>query len=137
MAEFDTDFDGVKEQTEEFVLVAEGEYRAVITKVDTVKTGSGYPMAKTVFKIVEGEYEGKTLYDNIVFCEKMKGRNKHFLRLINQPHEGQFKVNTDDWMGQEVKVKVRHETYQGRKRAKISFYLDVVSEAEKNNEVPF
>lgn len=121
-----------------FALIPEGEYHVVVKKVEeTESINSGNPMVKVRLMILdEGEYLGKLIFDQIVFCESMKGRNKHVLKVLEQPYEeakGEegFEIDPDEWIGKEARVAVIHEEYQGKPKAKVSQYLYKNEEAEK------
>lgn len=120
-----------------FALIPEGEYHVVVKKVEEVESSGGNPMVKVRLMILdEGEYLGKLIFDQIVFCDSMKGRNKHILKVLEQPYEeakGEegFEIDPDEWIGKKARVAVIHEEYQGKDKAKVSQYLYKSEEAEK------
>lgn len=114
---------GVTEEDGEFGIIPEGEYQVVVAKAAEVVTKTtGKPMVRVMLRVTEGTYKNSPIFDHIVFVEAMKGRNKHILKVLGQPHEDDFNVNAEDWVGAECRVKVRHDLYQGKKRAKVSQY---------------
>lgn len=121
-----------------FPLIPEGEYRVVVKKVEeTEAKTSGNPMVKVRWMILdEGNFLGKLIFDQIVFCESMAGRNKHVLKVLGQPYEEQkgeeeLEIDPDEWVGKPARVVVIHETYEGKERAKVSQYLYKDEESEK------
>lgn len=134
---FKQNMDGVTAESGEFGLIPEGEYKVVVSKAyETLTKSTGKPMVKVTFRILEGECSGKPIFDQIVFVEKMKGRNKHVLKVLGQPCEGDFSVNADDWIGAECIVRIWHDWYLNKKRAKVSQYkyLEEPEETEKKEE---
>lgn len=127
---FKQNMDGVKPNAEEATsrdLVPKGIHWAVVERViETVtKTSNRFPMAKVMFRVTEsGDAHGMVQWDNIVFCEGMKGRNKHLLKVLEQPYDGEdLDVDPPNWKGQELRIKVIHEMYNGKPKSKISQYL--------------
>jgi len=122
-----------------FPLVPEGEYLVVVKRVEEVTSSGGNPMVKTRYMILDdGEQNGRLLFDQIVFCEKMAGRNKHVLKVLEQPFEegpddDELIIEPDDWMGKQLRVAVIHEEYpvgSGTLKPKISQYLYKSEEAK-------
>jgi len=127
-------FRGVKANEEpkgggNWPLIPEGEYLVVVKLVEetTAKT-SGNDMVKVRYMILdEGPCLGKLIFDQIVFCESMAGRNKHVLKVLEQPYEegaddDDLVIDADKWVGQKLRVVVIHDEYQGKPRAKVSEY---------------
>lgn len=135
---FKQNFDGVKANPDEATsrdLVPKGVHWVVVEKVieKVTNTANRFPMAKTMFRVTEtGEAHGMVQWDNIVFCEGMKGRNKHLLKVLEQPYEGEdLDVDPPKWIGQELRIKVIHEMYKGKPVSKISQYLYRNDESSK------
>lgn len=140
-----------------FTPVPEGIYDAEITEVGHKETKAGDPMHSLRLVIITGPMRDRLLFDNIVIPRvgsasfKIMGRTMHFLHMINQPYQGQFVVDTDKWVHQIVKVKVKHEIqkegkYAGKPKAVIADYLstkdsplsvDPEAEPESDPDVPF
>lgn len=141
---FKQNMDGVKPNSDEATkrdLVPKGIHLAVVEKAieKVTNTENRFPMIKTMFRVTEsGEAHGMVQWDNIVFCEGMKGRNKHLLKVLEQEYEGEdLEVDPPAWVGQELRIKVYHETYKGKPVSKISQYLyrdDKTTERESPNK---
>jgi len=121
-----------------FPLIPEGEYLVVLKKVEEKTSSGGYDMVKVRWMILDdGEWLGKLIFDQIVFCQSMSGRNKHILKVLEQPceeknDEEELVIDSAKWLGQEARVVVVHEEYpKGTTRAKVSQYLYKNEEAEK------
>lgn len=119
------------ENTNDYVLVPEGVFGAEIIEVGDKKTSNGDPMANVKYKLLDGGQRGRTLYDNIVIpipgspAFKIMGRTMHFLHVIGQPYEGTFTVDTDKWVGQRLRVLVKHKLqkvgkYAGQMQANVN-----------------
>ncbi len=117
-----------------YKMPPEGDYSVQISEVGEQLTSNGDPMAKPVLEIVSGEYKGCKIWDNIVIPKegspafKIMGRTKHFLHCINEPYEGKFSYNTDNWLFKRVKVSVKHEIQksgknEGKPKCVISAYI--------------
>jgi len=127
---FKQNFDGVKANEDEVVsrdLVPEGIFWVVVErhKETVTNTANRFPMVKVMFRVTEsGEAHGMVIWDNIVFCEVMKGRNKHLLKVLEQEFDGEdLEINPNNWDGQELRIKVKHKQYKGKPVSKISQYL--------------
>lgn len=88
------------------------------------KTVNRYPMVNIMLRVTEeGDHHGKVIWDNIVFCEAMKGRNKHLLKVLEQPFEGEVDVAPGEWLNQDLRIKVKHEMHKGKPVPKVGQYL--------------
>jgi hypothetical protein len=110
-------------------LIPEGEYLVVVKLTEeTTAKSSGNDMVKVRYMILdEGPCLGKLIFDQIVFCESMAGRNKHVLKVLEQPYEEgaddeDLVIDAEKWVGQKLRVVVIHEEYQGKQKAKVSEY---------------
>lgn len=127
---FKQNMDGVKANAEEATsrdLVPKGIHWAVVERIiETVtKSVNNFPMVKVMFRITSsGDAYQMVQWDNIVFCEGMKGRNKHLLKVLEQEYDGEdLQIDPHKWNGQELRIKVVHETYKNKPISKISQYL--------------
>ena len=140
-----------EENTGGFVLIPEDTYEAMVIEKSDKITSKGDPMVSVKMEILNGQYKGKWLFDNIVIPKtgspsfKIMGRTMHFLHVIGQPYQGKFKTDSDKWLWAKLKVKVKHEVqkegkYAGQKMARIDghdFYDTASAEPEHDPEVPF
>lgn len=112
-----------EENTGKFVLVPEGTYAVQIIEKSDKMTSNGDPMVNIKLAILDGEFKDKFLFDNIVIpmpggmAFKIMGRTMHFLHVIGQPHKGKFSTDSDKWLWQKLKVKVKHKLQEKGKYA--------------------
>jgi hypothetical protein len=106
---------GIEEQGN-YKLPPKGEYNVEIIKVMPKTTENRDPMISTKFSIAGGEYQGVTLWDNIILSEDpdspgyaILGKTKHFLHCLNEEYEGEFSWNENNWLGKITKIKLGHE----------------------------
>ena len=127
-------FNGVTANEGDFSVVPEGVYFVIMERAAEKRASTGTPMIKIKMRVTEGEHKGKLVFENIVLCEAMAGRNKHLLKILQQPHEGNVNINPDDWLNREFRIRVKHEPYQGKTQAKVSqfmYYEDEQKDGEK------
>lgn len=135
---FRENFKGVQAESGEFSNIPENIYFVIVRKAKETQAKSGNNMVNVEFRITEGEYENSAIWDRVVFHEKMKGRNKHILKVLNQPYEGEPIIEPANWIGQELRVRVRVKWDDYRKgfASKITQYLYLNEEEQKAEEKP-
>jgi len=129
-------YDDILEQ-EDVELMPNGNHMFEIAEVADGFSANKDPMPNICLRCIEdGESEGKKVWDNILIPEpdsmahKIIGRTKRFLHAIGEPYQGDFDVDTSDWLNKTVEVKVGTEEYKGRKKNVVSRYL--ISENQQN-----
>lgn len=77
--------DDVKEDTG-FELIPKGDYPAIVDELELTESAAGNPMFSVKFKIVEGEFEGRVVFDYWVLggngAEFGLGKLKKFLSRV-------------------------------------------------------
>lgn len=131
---FKPGFKGKPEQEGEFGLLPEGIYFATVTKTKETESSKGDPMVVVDFTITQGPYQGMNVRNWIVFNEDMEGRNKHLLKVLGQPSEGNPTINPVNWENQELRIRIRHRDYKGSPRNNITEFL-YFEEQELEKEV--
>jgi len=133
-------YDGVPEQ-EDIALMPNGDYMFEITEVSDGYSNSGDPMPNICLRCIEdGECEGKKVWDNILIPEpdsaahKIIGRTKRFLHAIREPYQGDFDVDTENWLNKTVEVKIGTDEYKGRKKNIALRYLISDKQQEKHDK---
>lgn len=130
------DLTDVKEETG-FELIPKGNYPAVVDELEFTESSSGNPMFAAKFKITEGEFEGRVLFDYWVLGGKGAdfglGKLKKFLtRVVPETDLSQFNPQAfaDDGsaIGRELTIAVKIQTqkkgeYKGEKRNQVSDIL--------------
>ena len=134
---------GVAEQGE-FEVCEKGDHYAHIEEVREAITQNGDDMASVKFVVDSGASQDSWVWDNIVISDnpdspgyKVLGRTKHFLHCIGEPYEGEIKVDTDNWKGKKVKIRVDHEQpnqYHKSIRPIVTAYL--IDEEQEKEEGP-
>lgn len=139
-----TDMTGVQE-IGNFEVLPEGTYIFRIDDVTDNISKNGDPMINVRFIVVDGDYAGRKIWDNIIIPEqnspaiKIKGRTMHFLHCIKEPYEGKFDWNSEMWVGKAVTIRVYHDEYNGKTRAKVAEYIldEDNQEVADSETVPF
>jgi hypothetical protein len=117
------DMNGVQEGGK-FERIPDGDYYSRITEVKDKVTANGDPMASITLTITEGKFEGRKMWDNIIFPHsespaiKILGRSKHFLHAIGEPYEGAIEYDTDNWKFKDVIINVGFEPAKGEYKEK-------------------
>ena len=114
------------------------------------RTKNGDPMVNILCQVKDDdEFQGERVFHTVTFLPKGNpgaGMSVHFLKSIGQPWEGQFKVDSSQWVGSEFRGYVIIDEYNGKKKNKIteikSLTVDpqvpfVAPGSSKNDEVPF
>ena len=139
-----TDMTGVKENSG-FELLPEGTYIFNIEDVEDKITQNGDPMILVTYCVAVGDHAGRRTWDNIIFPElnspaiKIKGRTMHFLHCIDEPYQDKINWNSEMWKGKAVSIRIYHEEYNGKIRAKVAEYIldEESQEVVDNQTVPF
>lgn len=134
---FRENFKGVQEQGGEFVEVPAGIYLVTVKSATEKRTKtSGLNMIVVKFSVMEGEYKDSPLWDNIVFHENMKGRNKHILKVLHLPCEDDAMIDASEWVDRElrVRIRVRYNEYRKRLVSEITQYLYFTEEEEQEEK---
>lgn len=130
------DLSDVKEDTG-FELLPKGNYPAVVDELEFGDSSSGNPMISVKYKVTEGEFEGRVLFDYWVLrgngADFGLAKLKKFLtRVMPQVDATQFNpavfAESGDAIGQELTVVVKIQTqkkgeYKGEKRNTVSDIL--------------
>ena len=126
------------------------EYNFQITDKKDKTSSNGDPMVNITLTVIDGEYKGDVVYDNILIpapdspAARILGRTKHFLHCINEEYEGEEVIwDSDNWLGKTIKAMIAHEEpnqYHRNKRAVISEYMldeeGLAQKAMQNEGVP-
>lgn len=109
------------------------------------RTKNGDPMVNILCEVTdEGEFQGERVFHTVTFLPKGNpgaGMSVHFLKTIGQPYEGQFKVDSTQWVGAEFMGYVVQEEYKGKVKNKIGEIkpIDIMAPALKkaDSDLPF
>ena len=116
---------GVPERTGGFTLVDEDTYHVIVDGIKEMWKGDD-PQVVVTYRIIAGEqtdrtFEGKTLKEWRTFKpdKEQKGWNKHFLKVLGQPWDGDIAIDPDAWVGHQLLVVVKHNTKDDRTYANV------------------
>lgn len=111
------------------------------------RTKNNDPMVNILCQVVHNEeFDGERVFHTVTFLPAKSpgaGMSVHFLKTIGQLYEGQFKVDSSQWVGAEFSAYVIQEEYNGKIKNKIGEIRplgDVKAElakAAKTNDVPY
>lgn len=137
-------FDGVEEQDtfiSKKLLPLGKEYLFEIIEIfKETKTKHDDPMIIIKLECIGGidnPEEYNHIYDNIVIPSpdsdgfNISGRTKRFLHAIDEPYQGNFLWDSDNWLTKKCLAKIKNEIWEDKKRNKIAGYL--LSETPLNN----
>lgn len=100
-------------ETGNFEPLPDGVYSVEIEKYEETETSKGKPMIKVRYRIVSEKHKNRKLFDQIVLFgpeDKGAGMTKHFLHIIGEPHEGEFEVNPENWIGKKLMARIVIDT---------------------------
>lgn len=106
-------------------LVPEGKYLCVVSSIHPKKTLVGEDMWNVKLVIDEGQYQGQWFYDNWIFNSSKEVLQKrqvlimHRVGEFEKEYEGE--IEPSDFIGRCCLVTVKHEKWNGRIRAKVTF----------------
>jgi len=100
-----------------FEPIPEGEYDAYLYNVEATTFSSGNPGFKLTFKIAEGPYKGRQVFDNLVIKESAYWKLAQFWRAMTG-ETGVVEVDTDrftSFVGSRVRLRIaiEEQEYQG------------------------
>lgn len=119
------DFSNIDE-VQDFSPIPNGRYLCEIIGIEETSTRNGDAMWKIQLEVSSGEYEGRCLFDNLVFSEKCLGRVKLFWASIGLDVSGEVDVTPDLAECRTCNVEVGTEEYK-----------DAVGVLKRSNFVPF
>lgn len=117
------DMEAVEEAVNE--LVPQGKYQCTIEEVEfKFSQSSNKPMWSLTLVIVEGEYRGRKLFTNMSFSEKAlpitKGQIMEIApEIVSNRFDPKGLAEEGALVGKQLTAKVKHETYEGEKRARV------------------
>lgn len=105
--------DSKAKDVQDFTPPPPGDYLVEVEDIQAEETQAGDDMFKMKLKILEGEFEGKFLFDNIVFSEKAMPRAKMIASRFGFDVSKDFELTEDMLIGQRAIVTVdRIESYE-------------------------
>jgi hypothetical protein len=106
------DFNTV-DDVEDYSPLPEGEYPCCLVDIDPErKTQYGDEMWRLKFKIAEGDFEGRNIFDNMVFSEQAMKRVKLICSRLGLNTSGKVNLTPDMLIGHTALVTVGVESYE-------------------------
>ena len=116
--------------------IPEGTYAVVVNKAELTKSREGNNMIKMEFEVTEGPHKGAKLFENCSLQPQALFKLKSVMLALGMDiPNGSFDLDTNDLVGLNCEVEVGHETYEGKKRARILEYINA-EEADEEEEDP-
>jgi midasin, putative len=108
-------------------VIPEGEYIVTVDEVSVEESQQGNQYLKWVFKVIEGPQKNSKIYHNTSLLPQSLFNLKNLLIALGVPvPDKAFQLNLDECEGCNCGVTVTHETYDGKKRSRVTdvFPLD-------------
>lgn len=105
--------------------IPEGTYTLVVDSATQKSSREGNPMIAFEFSVAEGKYQGSKLYENCSLQPQALFKLKSVLIALGMdiPNKA-FDLDLKDLIGLTCEAEIGHETYEGKKRARILEYID-------------
>jgi hypothetical protein len=119
MANIQIDMTGVKSMT--FEALPKGKYDVAIFNVE-YKEGKAAPYLAVTYKVQEGPFAGRQVFDNVSFSPKALFKLKGLLAVVMPEIDtnGKLSFDPDDLVGRKCAITVIHEEYNGEPQAKVA-----------------
>lgn len=117
-------------------VIPEGEYAVTVDEVSVEESQQGNQYLKWIFKVLDGKQKGSKIYHNTSLLPQSLFNLKNLLIALGVPvPDKAFQLNLDDCEGCNCGVTIAHETYDGKKRSRVTdvFPLDS-TEVEDDND---
>ena len=117
-------------------VIPEGEYIVTVDEVSVEESQQGNQYLKWVFKVLDGKQKGSKIYHNTSLLPQSLFNLKNLLIALGVPvPDKAFQLNLDECEGCNCGVTITHETYDGKKRTRITdvFPLDA-SDVEADDD---
>lgn len=119
-------------------VIPEGEYIVTVDEVSVEESQQGNQYLKWVFKVIDGPQKNSKIYHNTSLLPQSLFNLKNLLIALGVPvPDKAFQLNLDECEGCNCGVTVTHETYDGKKRSRVTdvFPLDASDvEGEDDSE---
>lgn len=96
-----------------FEPIPAGDYVVEIEKVENRTAKSGNEMLSLTFNVMEGEYEGRKIFDLYVLTEKALWKLKDLLVAVGVDTEGMVDLDVDDLVGEVFVANIEIQESQG------------------------
>lgn len=118
-------------------VIPEGEYAVTVDEVSVEESQQGNQYLKWVFKVLDGKQKGSKIYHNTSLLPQSLFNLKNLLIALGVPvPDKAFQLNLDECEGCNCGVTIAHETYDGKKRSRVTdvFPLDSAEVEDDDSE---
>lgn len=115
----------------------EGDYKCKVLEATSGKSGAGNEQIEFIAEIGSGEYKGQKLYLYCPLQENSLWKLHAFLTALGvDVPEDDMDIDLSELVGEEFMGVITHETYNGRKRAKLTDFdsLENYSGADEDDD---
>lgn len=118
-----------------YKAVPEGVYEVRVKEIETGTSQAGAPKLDFKFEIISGKNKGSILFYTCSLQPQALFKLKVVLEALGfEIPEGNFNLDVDELIDLECSVEVAHETYEGKKRAKIVEFIGSEDEDSDDEE---
>ena len=116
--------------------IPEGEYVVSVNDASIESSSKGNDYIKFEFEVIEGSHKGAKLYHNCSLLPQSLFNLKNVLEALGfEIPTKAFDLDLSDLLGLECEVEVGHETYEGKKKARILEFINPEdSEVEEDDD---
>ena len=118
-------FDRV-DDIDDFTPLPDDDYLCKLAEIEEASTQGGDELWKLRFEVIEGEYAGRFIFDNMVFSEKALKRAKLICSRLGLNVSGEIDLTPEMLLNKVCILKVTTEEYE-----------DSEGKTKKRNVVPF
>lgn len=105
--------------------IPEGEYVVSVNDASIESSSKGNDYIKFEFEVIEGSHKGAKLYHNCSLLPQALFNLKNVLEALGfEIPTKAFDLDLSDLLGLECEVEVGHETYEGKKKARILEFIN-------------
>ena len=126
----------IEANVNEMNLPPVGEYGFTVIEFEKTFSKAGNKMAKITIQLDKENGQHWKINDYLVLSDKMAWKLSDFFEALSLKKKGEKleKMPWDKVLGSTGRVKIKHETYDGKESCKVDKYL--VSEAEQAPTAP-
>lgn len=115
--------------------IPEGQYVVSVNDASMENSSKGNDYIKFEFEVIEGAHKGAKLYHNCSLQPQALFNLKGVLEALGFTIPAKaFDLDLSDLIGLECEVEVGHETYDGKKRARIVEFISSEEEEDEDEE---
>ena len=104
--------------------VPDGHYPVTVESVELTESSEGNEYLKWVFKINAGPSKGAKIWDNTSLQPQALWRLKGLLEVLGEDDlDGDFELDTDKYVGEELALEITNEEYQGKEKPRVTGFL--------------